>query len=194
MDHAVGDLTITEPFVGMTKSFWNDDKRYLDAYWSKWEGMWAHGDFAAVDRHGFWYLLGRSDDTIKVAGKRIGPSEIEAAITAHEAVKEAAAVGIPHPVKGEVPVVFAVIHEREGSHSDLEQELQAYAERSLGKALKPDKVYIVSELPYTESGKIARRVIKSSYLGEPPGDISTLKNSGALKEITERGKGIEYIG
>lgn len=194
VDHAVGDLTITAPFVGMTKSFWNDDKRYLEAYWSKWKGIWAHGDFAAVDRHGFWYLLGRSDDTIKVAGKRIGPSEIEAAVTAHEAVKEAAAVGIPHPVKGEVPVVFAVLHNRESLHPELEQELQTYAERSLGKALKPDKVHIVSELPYTQSGKIARRVIKSSYLGESPGDISTLKNSEALKEITERGKGIEYIG
>jgi acetyl-CoA synthetase len=194
VEQTVGDLTIMAPFLGMTKSFWNDDKRYLEAYWSKWEGIWAHGDFAAVDRHGFWYILGRSDDTIKVAGKRIGPSEIEAAVTAHEAVKEAAAVGIPHPVKGEVPVVFAVLHEHVDSHLELEKELLSYAEQSLGKALKPDKVYIVSELPYTQSGKIARRVIKSSYLGEPLGDISTLKNSESLKEIAKRGKGIEYIG
>jgi acetyl-CoA synthetase len=194
VEHTVGDLTIRAPFLGMTKSFWNDDQRYVKAYWSKWEGIWAHGDFAAVDQHGFWYLLGRSDDTMKVAGKRIGPSEIEAAVTAHEAVKEAAAIGIPHPVKGEVPVIFAVLHGHEDSHSDLEQELLAYAARSLGKALKPNKVHIVSELPYTQSGKIARRVIKSSYLGEPLGDISTLKNRESLKEIAKRGKGIEYIG
>lgn len=186
VENSIGDLTISAPFIGMTKSFWNDDKRYISAYWSKWEGIWAHGDFAAIDKHGFWYLLGRSDDTMKVAGKRIGPSEIEAAVTSHDLVKESAAIGIPNKVKGEVPVVFAVLHD--AKVVPLESDLQKHAERSLGKALKPQRVMIVSDIPYTQSGKIARRVIKALYLGEDPGDVSTLRDTAVLKEIKERGQ------
>ncbi|WP_433957390.1 AMP-binding protein [Cytobacillus horneckiae] len=183
----VGDLTLHAPFLGMTKSFWHDDGRYLQSYWSRWESVWAHGDFAAVDEDGFWYVLGRSDDTIKVAGKRVGPSEIEAAVTSHPKVKEAAVISTPHELKGEVPVVFAVLHEG-CAEEKLEDELRLHAGKSLGKALQPKGVYIVSDLPYTQSNKIARRVIRAAYLGEARGDTSALRNEGALAEIAEKGE------
>lgn len=181
----IGDLTLAKPFLGMTKSFWRDDSRYLDAYWAKWDGVWAHGDFAAVDADGFWYLLGRSDDTIKVAGKRIGPSEIESAVISHSTVCEAAAIGVPHDIKGTVPVVFAVLHE---GAVTAETELRDHAAHALGKALSPQAVHIVSELPYTQSGKVARRVIKAAYLQDNPGDISTIKNAAVLQEIAAKGE------
>lgn len=184
--NTVGDLTLSAPFLGMTKSFWKNNERYIEAYWSRWKGKWAHGDFAFEDREGFWYLLGRSDDTIKVAGKRIGPSEIETAVTSHELVKEAAAISIPHPIKGEVPIVFAVLHE--SKKRVTEEELLLHAERALGKALKPQQVHLVSEIPYTQSGKIARRVIRAAYTGDQLGDISTLKNKDVLKEINVMGE------
>ncbi|MDQ0272875.1 AMP-binding protein [Cytobacillus purgationiresistens] len=187
VQNTVGDLTLNAPFLGMTKSFWEDDERYIQAYWSRWPDIWAHGDFAAVDQDGYWYLLGRSDDTIKVAGKRLGPSEMEAAITSHPDVKEAAAISIPHEIKGEAPVVFAVLHSSADSTPSLENELLAQIEKVMGKALKPQAVHIITELPYTQSNKIARRVIRAAYLGSERGDTSTLKNQAILDEITRKG-------
>ena len=105
---SVGELIVRQPWVGMTAGFWNDPDRYLDTYWSRFEGIWVHGDWAEVDEAGNWFIRGRSDDTLKVAGKRVGPAEVESAAVAHPAVQEAAAIGIPHDVKGEAIVVLCV--------------------------------------------------------------------------------------
>ena len=107
--NAVGELVIKAPWIGMTRGFWKDKQRYLDTYWSRWENIWVHGDFAAIDSDGLWYILGRSDDTIKIAGKRLGPAEVELILVRHDSVIEAAAIGVPHEVKGSELVLFAVL-------------------------------------------------------------------------------------
>lgn len=178
-DGAIGELALQQPFLGMTYSFWEDDERYLKSYWSKWDGVWAHGDLVERDEDGIWYILGRADDTLKIAGKRLGPSEIEIALSSHKKIIESAAIGVPHKIKGEAAVVFAVLHDEVS-----EAELGEHLNRKLGKALKPDKIIRISALPKTQSGKIARRVLKNRYLGKPLGDISTLQNPESLEEIT----------
>jgi hypothetical protein len=115
----VGELVIRAPFPGMTRGFWRDPARYEETYWSRWPGLWAHGDWASVDADGFWYIHGRSDDTLKVAGKRVGPAEVESAAVAHPAVLEAAAIGVPHEIKGEVIVVLCVLRPGEVDDADL---------------------------------------------------------------------------
>ena len=106
---AVGELVIRQPWIGMTRGFWQDPERYLQTYWSRLPGIWVHGDFAAIDADDLWYILGRSDDTIKVAGKRVGPAEVESLLVSHPAVAEAAAIGVPDEIKGQVVVAFAVL-------------------------------------------------------------------------------------
>ena len=114
---SVGELVIRQPLPGMTRGFWNDPDRYLEAYWSRFPGVWVHGDWALVDEAGYWYIQGRSDDTLKVAGKRVGPAEVESAAVAHPAVVEAAAIGIPHAIKGESIAVFCVLAVRGPRHA-----------------------------------------------------------------------------
>ncbi|GGK25401.1 acetyl-CoA synthetase [Caldalkalibacillus thermarum] len=180
---SVGELVIRKPFVGMTQSFWQDDQRYLETYWSKWPDVWAHSDWAAVDDDGFWYILGRADDTIKVAGKRVGPSEIESAVSEHPAVSAAAAIGVPDEVKGEVPVLFVVLRSGYSPSEALEQELVGQVTSRLGKALKPHRICFVDDLPRTRNAKIQRRLIRAKYLGQPLGDTSALENPRSLEQI-----------
>lgn len=180
---AIGDLVIKEPFLGMTQSFWKDHERYLDSYWRKWEGLWHHGDFAQVDKDGFWFILGRSDDTMNVAGKRIGPSELESAVVSHPKVKESAVIGVPDAVKGEVPIMFVVLHNDDEKNDELASELLRTVAEKMGKSLSPKALYFVKNLPKTQSGKVARRLIKAAYLGKPLGDVSTLQNRESLEEI-----------
>jgi len=177
---AVGELVLRAPWPGMTRGFWHDRDRYQKTYWSRFPGLWVHGDFAYIDRDGFWYILGRSDDTIKVAGKRLGPAEVESILVAHPEVVEAAAIGVPDPVKGEALVVVAVATT---ARSELAAELSGWIEERLGKALKPKSVILVPELPKTRNGKIVRRVIKAQYLGQPLGDTSSVENVQALDYI-----------
>lgn len=179
----VGELVIYKPWPGMTRSFWQDDERYLSTYWSRFKDVWVHGDWASVDQDGFWYIHGRSDDTIKIAGKRIGPAEIESALVSHPAVAEAAAIGVPHPVKGEVVVAFAVLRPEHGPSEELRRELKEVAAAQLGKALQPDTIKFVRALPKTRNAKVMRRVIKARFLGHEPGDISSLENPEAVAEI-----------
>lgn len=179
----VGDLAIREPFVGMTQSLWQDDERYVETYWSRWGDIWEHGDWAKVDQDGFWYILGRSDDTINVAGKRLGASEMEASIASHPHVQEVASIGIPHKIKGEVPIVFVVLTDTNNRSNSLKQELLHYATERLGKALQPANLHFVEDLPRTRSNKVTRRLLKAKYLGQPIGDTSTLQNPEILVDI-----------
>ncbi len=181
---AVGELVVRQPWVGMTHGFWNDPQRYLDTYWSRFPNVWVHGDWALIDGDGFWYIQGRSDDTLKIAGKRVGPAEVESAAVAHPAVQEAAAIGVPHEIKGEAVIVFCI--PRPGCTPDerLAAEVQETITRQLGKALRPEAVKFVPELPRTRNAKILRRVIRGAYLGqENLGDLSALENPSAIEAI-----------
>ena len=181
----VGELVIRQPLPGMTRGFWRDPDRYVETYWSRFPGIWVHGDWALIDPDGYWYIQGRSDDTLKVAGKRVGPAEVESAAVAHPAVVEAAAVGIPHDVKGESIAVFCVLRPGETDSSDLRASISSVVARELGKALKPDVVAVIPALPKTRSGKVMRRVVRAAYLGLDPGDVSALDDSSLLTAIRE---------
>jgi acetyl-CoA synthetase len=180
---AVGELAVLNAWPGMTNGFWQDSQRYLDTYWSRFDNVWVHGDWAMRDGEGHWFLLGRSDDTLKIAGKRLGPAEVEAAAGQCEGVKESAAVGVPHATKGEAPVLFVVLlpdyapsAERGGTIADKVAE-------ALGKPLRPQEVYFVPDLPRTRNAKIMRRVLRAVHLGQEPGDLSGLENPSALTQI-----------
>jgi len=179
----VGELVIRQPLPGMTRGFWNDPARYLETYWSRLPGVWVHGDWALIDPDGYWYIHGRSDDTLKIAGKRVGPAEVESAAVAHPAVVEAAAIGIPHEVKGESIAVFCVLRPGQADGAELRAAISAEVTRELGKALKPDVIEVIPALPKTRSGKVMRRVIRAAYLGLDPGDISALDDPLVLEAI-----------
>lgn len=184
---AVGELAIRQPWVGMTRGFWQDDERYHETYWSRFPGIWMHGDWAEVDDDGFWYIRGRSDDTLKVAGKRIGPAEVESAAVAHAAVQEAAAVGVPDEVKGECIVVFAVLRPGFEGSDELGEAVRQEIGRQLGASMRPKAVLFVADLPKTRNAKIMRRVIRAAYLGLPTGDLTSLENPVAVEQIAALG-------
>jgi acetyl-CoA synthetase len=181
----VGELVVTKPWPGMTKGFWRDPQRYLETYWSRWPGVWVHGDWALVDDDGFWYVQGRSDDTLKIAGKRLGPAEVESILVGHPAVAESAVVGVPHEVKGEAIVCFVVLKPGTVPSETLRQELGERVAQHMGKALKPERVLFTRDLPKTRSAKIMRRVVRAAYLGRDPGDVSSLENPDAVKAVAE---------
>ena len=176
----VGELVCRRAWPGITRGLWRDPERYLETYWRRFPGVWTHGDWASVDEDGYWYLHGRSDDTLNVAGKRIGPAELESAAVNHPGVAEAAAIAVPHSLKGEVPWLFCV--PSAGAHPEPEDVARAVSDE-LGKSFKPARVLFVSALPKTRSAKIVRRAVRATALGEDPGDLSTLENPEALEEI-----------
>ena len=176
----VGELVCKRPWPGMTRGVWRDPDRYLDTYWRRFPGVWTHGDWASIDGDGYWYLHGRSDDTLNIAGKRIGPAEIESAAVGHPAIAEAAAIGVPHDVKGEVAWVFCVLGP--GAHASAD-DVAAAVTAELGKAFTPARVLFVSALPKTRSAKIVRRAVRARALGLDPGDLSTVENPESLDEI-----------
>ncbi|MGU3492965.1 AMP-binding protein [Xanthobacteraceae bacterium A53D] len=178
----VGELAVRQPFVGMTQSFWRDDARYLESYWSAVPDLWIHGDLAVRDGHGGFFMRGRSDDTIKVAGKRLGPAEVEEVLLELDAVNEAAAIGVDDPVKGQKLVVFLVAA-ADAQKGTLPDVVTRQVEARLGKPFRPANVHIVPELPKTRSSKVMRRLIRSVYCGLPMGDLSSLDNPSALQEI-----------
>jgi acetyl-CoA synthetase len=185
---AVGELVVRQPWVGMTSGFWNDPDRYLDTYWSRFENTWVHGDWAEVDDEGFWFIRGRSDDTLKVAGKRIGPAEVESAAVAHACVQEAAAIGVPHEIKGETVVVLCVAAPGVLADLDAASSVRTLVGEQLGAALRPERVHFVKELPRTRNAKIMRRVIRAAYLGLPTGDTTALENPASVDIVSELGK------
>jgi acetyl-CoA synthetase len=180
----VGELVIRNPWPGMTRGFWGDRERYLETYWSRLDGLWVHGDWAYADpEDGLWYVLGRSDDTIKIAGKRLGPAEVESVLVGHPAVAEAAAIGVPDEMKGEVLVCFVILRAGQKPDEQLARELQDLIAGALGKPLRPQAVHFVVDLPRTRNAKILRRVVRSVYTGKDPGDLSSLENPSALAAI-----------
>ena len=181
----VGELVCRRPFPGMTRGFWRDPQKYLDAYWSRLPGVWVHGDWASADQDGFWFLHGRSDDTLNIAGKRIGPAELESAAVDHPAVREAAAIGVPHPVKGETSWIFCCLLPGTEPSAELEREIAETVAGRLGKAFAPGRVIFVESLPRTRSAKIVRRAVRATALGTDPGDLSSLENPESLREIAE---------
>ncbi len=180
----VGELALRAPFIGMTQSFWEDDERYLDTYWRTQPGLWIHGDLALRRSDGSFFILGRSDDTLKLAGKRVGPAEIEEVVIEWPGVVEAAAIGVEDAAKGQRLVVFIVpAPGYQGSTDRLETEVQRYVGDKLGRPFQPSVMHTVRQLPKTRSSKIMRRVIRSAYCGQPLGDLSALDNPAALDEI-----------
>ena len=207
----VGELVIKQPWIGMARGFWQEKERYLETYWSRFKNIWVHGDFAMRDKDNHWFILGRSDDTLKVAGKRVGPAEVESILVAHPLVTEAAVIGVPDEVKGTAMVAFCVLtgaqasllasspsgdengsnHHEPSASSEadasrmlaLQSELKSLVARDMGKPLAPSKIHFVSALPKTRNAKVMRRVLRSAYLGEDPGDLSALENPQAVDEI-----------
>jgi acetyl-CoA synthetase len=185
----VGELVIRKPWIGQARGFWKDPDRYLSTYWSRWPGIWVHGDWAMVDADGHWHILGRSDDTLKIAGKRVGPAEVESVLVGHPAVLEAAAIGVPDNLKGNALVAFCVLSDEAGATRQLEGELKQIVATELGKPLRPEKVIFVRALPKTRNAKVMRRVIRATYLGKDPGDTTALENPAVIEAIREGMKG-----
>jgi acetyl-CoA synthetase len=201
----VGELVIKQPWIGMARGFWHENERYLDTYWRRFKDIWVHGDFAMRDKDGHWFILGRSDDTLKVAGKRVGPAEVESILVSHPQVTEAAIIGVPDEKKGTAMVAFVVLSPQ--SHRDAEDskkgsppyeggvdaasadgvvlynELKKLIADQMGKPLAPSKIHFVTALPKTRNAKVMRRVIRSAYLGEDPGDLSALEDPGVVDDI-----------
>jgi acetyl-CoA synthetase len=181
----VGELVIRGSWPGMTRGFWGEPDRYIATYWSRFEDTWVHGDWASVDEDGFWYLHGRSDDTLNIAGKRIGPAEIESVAVALDEVIMAAAIGVPDEVKGESIALFLVPAPGITPDDTLTTRVVAACDHALGKAFRPRTVQWVDDLPRTRSQKIMRRVVKAVALGKDPGDLTSLENPQALEGLQE---------
>ena len=201
----VGELVIKQPWIGMARGFWQEKERYLDTYWRRFKNIWVHGDWAMRDADGYYFILGRSDDTLKIAGKRVGPAEVESILVAHPLVIEAAVIGVPDQVKGTAMVAFCVLtgptnfslllDAPEGwgvdstpeptnlSLLDFAAELKSLVAKDMGKPLTPSQIHFVSGLPKTRNAKVMRRVLRSAYLGEDPGDLSALENPQSVDEI-----------
>jgi acetyl-CoA synthetase len=178
-----GFLVARDSCPSMTKSLWEGDERYLEEYWSTWEDLWDHGDWAQKDEDGFWFLHGRADDALNVAGRKVGPAEIEGVLTEHEAVNQAAAVGVPDDTTGTAVVAYVVVEPGHEASDSLRDELSALVGDEHGKPFRPREILFVSDLPKTQSGKIIRRAIASVYQGEELGDMSSIENPDALEEL-----------
>jgi len=180
-----GYLVIKSPWPGMTKSLLNDDERFIETYWSKFENVWFHGDYVYVDEDGLWYMRGRTDDVINISGHRMSTAEIEHTVISHEKISDAASVAIPDAITGEAIVVFFVADDK--LDSGLEKQVSDHIVEKIGKVARPKFVYQLSDLPKTRTGKILRRLLKSKLLGKELGDLSSLENPQILDEIQKLG-------
>ena len=178
-----GYLVCTKPAPSMTRGLWNAPERYIETYWSRFPGVWYHGDWASVDEDGCWFLHGRADETFNVAGRKVGPAEVEQALIEHPAVSEAAVIGAPDEVTGEKIVAFVVLKGGVEAAPALNGQLKGHVAKLLGSAFRPRSIHVVKELPKTQSGKIVRRTIRDAYLGEPIGDLSAVENPHALDPV-----------
>lgn len=183
LETGVGELVVRAPWVGMTNGFWKDPERYEATYWDRFPDTWVHGDWAEIDEDGFWFIRGRSDDTMNIAGKRIGPAEVESAVVAEGSAREAAAISIPHPVKGSAIAVIAVLRPGIEDTDACRAAMQTSVAVRLGKSFKPEHVVCVDALPRTRNAKIMRRMIRAAWIGDDPGDSSALENPEAVETI-----------
>ncbi|MFC7235834.1 AMP-binding protein [Halosegnis marinus] len=183
--HERGFLVARDSCPSMTKSLWSGDERYLDEYWSSFEDMWDHGDWAQKDEDGFWFLHGRADDALNVAGRKVGPAEVEGAAMDHEAVNQAAAVGVPDDTTGTAVVLYVIVEDGVAEADDLREEIRGVVGEELGKPFRPREVLFVDEFPKTQSGKIIRRAVQATYTGEDLGDMSSIENPGALDDLED---------
>ncbi|MBV8295476.1 MAG: AMP-binding protein [Acidimicrobiia bacterium] len=179
----VGELVCTRPWPGMTRGLYKDPERYIDTYWSRWPDVWVHGDWASIDEDGDWFLHGRSDDTIKVAGKRLGPAEVESVLVTHPAVVEAAAIVVPDEVKGEALWVFVVLDGGVALTDGLRTELAELVASRLGSSFRPSAVRATTALPKTRNAKVLRRAIRAAVLGRDPGDLSSLEDASTIDAV-----------
>ena len=179
-----GYLVIKSSWPAMTKSLLNDDKRYIETYWSHFENVWFHGDYVHVDEDGLWYMQGRTDDVINISGHRMSTAEIEHTVISHKKIIDSAAIAIPDDITGEAIVVFYVIEE---SSEISESEIFDYISKKIGKLARPKFVFPISELPKTRTGKIMRRLLKAKLLGTDTGDLSSVENPHVLDEISKIG-------
>ncbi len=184
-DNERGYLVARDSCPSMTKSLWSGDERYLEEYWSRFDDMWNHGDWAQKDEDGFWFLHGRADDALNVAGRKVGPAEVEGALIDHEAVNQAAAIGAPDDTTGTAVVTYIILEEGREESDELRQELRAQVGEELGKPFRPREVLFVDEFPKTQSGKIIRRAIEATYTGEDLGDMSSIENPDALEDLED---------
>ena len=184
VENTKGSLIIRKPWPGMLLGLWNDDEKYNDVYWSKFSGMYYPGDYAIKDSDGYLWLLGRSDDVLKVAGHRIGTAELESSLVSHHNVAESAVCGIPDEIKGESIIAFVVLKENvTESRDELLIKLKEIIRNDVGAIATPQQFYFVTKLPKTRSGKIMRRLLKSIASGENIGDVSTLEDGTAVSEV-----------
>jgi acetyl-CoA synthetase len=179
----VGELVMREACIGTTRGLWRDPERYLDSYWRRIPGMWVHGDWASRDADGYWHIHGRSDDTIKIAGKRTGPAEIESLLLATKRITDAAAVAVPDPTKGSAVVCAVVAAPGATADAALAETLAAAVVAGLGSPFRPSRIVFVSDLPKTRNMKTMRRVVRAALTGEPAGDLTTLVNPEVVDEL-----------
>jgi len=184
----VGELVLRLPSIGLTQSLWEDHDRYFESYWARYPGMWHQGDWALIDEDGFWYLLGRSDDTLKIAGKRTGPTEIEALVMETGKVAEVAVIGVPDDIKGQAVVCVCSVMPGVTPDDSVRELLTRAVVAGLGVPYRPKEILFVSDLPKTRNMKIMRRVVRAAYLDESPGDLSSLSNPDAVKELAKVAK------
>ncbi len=178
-----GHLVLKKPWPGMLMTLYGDPQRYKEVYWSRFPGVYYTGDYAIRDADGYFWLLGRADEVLKIAGHRIGTMELESALVSHPAVSEAAAVGKPHEVKGESISFFAILKQDYKSSDKLKQELKQHVRKVIGPVATPEEIYFVHSLPKTRSGKIMRRVLKAVLMDMPIGDLSTLEDEASVAEV-----------
>jgi len=180
-----GYLVIKSPWPAMTRGLLNNDDRYIETYWSRFENIWFHGDYVFVDEDNLWYMRGRTDDVINISGHRMSTAEIEQTVISHKKISDAASIAIPDEITGEAIVIFCVTHDK--SDRDIETEISNYISEKIGKVAKPKFVFQISDLPKTRTGKIMRRLLKSKLLGSDLGDLSSLENPNVLDEILKLG-------
>lgn len=178
-----GHLVIRKPWPGMLLTLWGDDEKYKAVYWSKYVGYYYTGDYAIKDVDGYFWLLGRADDVLKVAGHRIGTAELESSLVSHKSISEAAVCGVPDQIKGEVIISFLVPKQGVEVDDDLRRGVIELVRRDIGAIATPQQIYFVSKLPKTRSGKIMRRLLKAIASNEKIGDVSTLEDGAAVSEV-----------
>jgi acetyl-CoA synthetase len=183
--HERGFLVARDSCPSMTKSLWSGDERYLDEYWSNFEDMWDHGDWAQKDTDGFWFLHGRADDALNVAGRKVGPAEVEGAAMEHDAINQAAAVGVPDDTTGTAVVLYVIVEDGVEETEELKEAVREMVGEELGKPFRPREVLFVDEFPKTQSGKIIRRAVQATYTDEDLGDMSSIENPGALDDLED---------